>query len=155
MTTDFTIRSAQQSDLAKMVELLQQLFSIEEDFYVDPGKQRSGLELLLKSENAQIFVVDRANEKTIAMVSLQLAISTAEGGVVGWVEDVVVAAPFRGCGIGKHLLEHIWQWARTRNIKRLQLVADRTNKAALDFYKKHDWSETNLQVFRLLTEVSE
>ncbi|MES9863866.1 MAG: hypothetical protein ABW157_00875 [Candidatus Thiodiazotropha sp. LLP2] len=51
----YSIRYALSSDLVNMAELLKQLFSIEADFEVDLTTQLSGLKLLLKSENGQIF----------------------------------------------------------------------------------------------------
>ncbi|MEW8500013.1 MAG: hypothetical protein AB2699_16035, partial [Candidatus Thiodiazotropha taylori] len=78
----YTISSMQRSDIDKMVDLLRQLFSIEADFNVDPDKQRRGLELLQESEAAEIFVVRSARQEVVAMATLQLVVSTAEGGLV-------------------------------------------------------------------------
>lgn len=148
MPDSFSIRHAQVDDLGKMVDLLRQLFSTEEDFEVDPQKQFSGLKLLLQAENAQIFVAANRAGEVVAMASLQLVVSTAEGGEVGWVEDVVVDLSCRGQGIGKALLRYVAEWAKVRGIKRLQLVADKNNQPALDFYRKQNWLETKLVVFR-------
>ncbi|MES9830874.1 MAG: GNAT family N-acetyltransferase [Candidatus Thiodiazotropha sp. DIVDIV] len=144
----YSIRYALSSDLVNMAELLKQLFSIEADFEVDLATQLSGLKLLLKSENGQIFVVEDINREVVAMATLQKVVSTAEGGVVAWVEDIIVDESHRGQGIGNSLLTHIQKWAEAGEIKRLQLVADRDNKPALSFYSQHNWIKTNLVVLR-------
>ncbi|MCG7996692.1 MAG: GNAT family N-acetyltransferase [Candidatus Thiodiazotropha taylori] len=144
----YTISSMQRSDIDKMVDLLRQLFSIEADFNVDPDKQRRGLELLVESEAAEIFVVRGARQGVVAMATLQLVVSTAEGGLVAWMEDVVVDADHRGQGVGEFLLSHINRWVESRGIKRVQLVADRDNRSAIEFYKKQGWQEINLNVLR-------
>ncbi|MCG8016747.1 MAG: GNAT family N-acetyltransferase [Candidatus Thiodiazotropha sp. 'RUGA'] len=144
----YTVSSVQSSDIDKMVDLLRQLFSIEADFNVDPDKQRRGLELLQESEAAEIFVVRSARQEVVAMATLQLVVSTAEGGLVAWMEDVVVDADHRGRGVGEFLLSHINRWVESRGIKRVQLVADRDNRSALEFYKKQGWQEINLNVLR-------
>jgi GNAT superfamily N-acetyltransferase len=144
----FAISSAVKSDLNKMVDLLQQLFSIEADFIADPVTQMQGLTLLLESESAEIFVVRSDNDEVIAMATLQLVISTAEGGSVAWLEDVVVDSDYRGQGIGQKLLTYIFGWVENRGIKRVQLVADRDNRSALDFYNKLGWQKTHLTVLR-------
>ncbi|MCG7933049.1 MAG: GNAT family N-acetyltransferase [Candidatus Thiodiazotropha taylori] len=144
----YTISSMQRSDIDKMVDLLRQLFSIEADFNVDPDKQRRGLELLQESEAAEIFVVRSARQEVVAMATLQLVVSTAEGGLVAWMEDVVVDADHRGQGVGEFLLSHINRWVESRGIKRVQLVADRDNRSAIKFYKKQGWQEINLNVLR-------
>jgi ribosomal protein S18 acetylase RimI-like enzyme len=146
--TSYEISSAIKSDLERMVDLLNQLFSIEADFRVDPHKQKQGLALLLEAESAEIFVVRGDRGEVVAMATIQLVISTAEGGLAAWVEDVIVDASHRGHGIGQRLLTHINQWAKRQGIIRLQLVADRDNRSALDFYRKEGWSETNLSVLR-------
>ncbi|MES9851200.1 MAG: GNAT family N-acetyltransferase [Candidatus Thiodiazotropha sp. L084R] len=144
----YSIRYALSSDLVNMAELLEQLFSIEADFEVDLATQLSGLKLLLKSENGQIFVVEDINREVVAMATLQKVVSTAEGGVVAWVEDIIVDESHRGQGIGNSLLTHIQEWAEAGEIKRLQLVADRDNQPALSFYSQHNWIKTNLVVLR-------
>jgi GNAT superfamily N-acetyltransferase len=146
--TSYEVSSAIEDDLDRMVELLSQLFSIEADFSVDWQKQKQGLALLLESESAEIFVVRGDSGEVVAMATIQLVISTAEGGLAAWVEDVIVDASHRGHGIGQRLLTHINQWAKRQGIIRLQLVADRDNRSALDFYRKEGWSETNLSVLR-------
>ncbi|MES9940267.1 MAG: GNAT family N-acetyltransferase [Candidatus Thiodiazotropha sp. 6PLUC2] len=144
----YSIRYALTSDLVRMAKLLEQLFSIEEDFEVDSAKQIAGLELLMESENAQLFVVEDVKKVVVAMASLQMVVSTAEGGLVAWLEDVVVDESHRGQGIGHSLLKHIREWAEAREIKRLQLVADRGNQPALNFYSQQNWLKTKLVVFR-------
>jgi GNAT superfamily N-acetyltransferase len=82
------------------------------------------------------------------MASIQTLISTAEGGPVGLVEDVVVAKSWRGRGIGQNLLEALGDWARQHGLTRLQLLADRHNRNALDFYAKDGWQPTALICLR-------
>lgn len=149
MSVGCRIRPAQESDLPRMVELLQQLFAIEADFVGDPATQERGLRLLLHSPTGRIWVAV-ADDRVIGLCSLQILISTAEGGLVGLVEDVVVAEDCRGRGIGPGLLEHLEDWARREGLTRLQLLADRNNQPALDFYRRRGWAETQLVALRKL-----
>lgn len=71
-------------------------------------------------------------------------ISTAEGGTAGAVEDLVVMPEYRGQGIGKKLLESVQKWAEDRGAKRLQLLADKNNLPALEFYEKMNWKRTQM-----------
>ncbi len=64
------------------------------------------------------------------------------------VEDVVVRQEYRGQGIGRLLLEHLRAWAKKKKISRLQLLADRNNRAALDFYAQLGWKNTKLICLR-------
>lgn len=137
------IRPARPDDLDPLVDLLRMLFAIEADFDFDAARQRQGLAMLLAHETAVILVAEAAG-RVIGMCSGQLTISTAEGGFALLVEDVVVAGPWQGKGVGRELLAALEQWATARKIARLQLLADRNNGAALEFYRKLGWQPTEL-----------
>ena len=144
-----SIRSAEHADIEALILLLTELFQIEEDFQVNPAKQRSGLELLLNSDNGRIFVAQsNDSHQVVAMCSVQILISTAAGAKVGMVEDLIVKAAYRGQGIGTQLLRHLENWAQQQGLKRLQLLADKNNQAALDFYARQDWQTTQLIALR-------
>jgi len=140
-----TLRTAKPSDIPALVKLLKELFSIEADFDFDPEKQACGLNLLLNSEKDCILVAERPGDnKVLGMCTLQTLISTAEGGPVGLLEDLVVAADFRHLGIGAKLLAEAFTWAKCQGLTRLQLLADKNNLAALHFYQKQGWESTQL-----------
>jgi ribosomal protein S18 acetylase RimI-like enzyme len=130
-----------------MVALLRVLFTIEADFGADEAKQRRGLQLLLEDDRACLLVAEE-EFGVIGMCSGQLVISTAEGGPALLVEDVVVVESFRGRGVGRLLMEALQNWAAARNITRLQLLADRNNAPALDFYRRLGWQHTDLICLR-------
>jgi len=145
---DALIREARDSDLEDLVGLLQELFSIEADFTPDPERQRRGLALLIDgSPDRRAFVADVAG-RVVGMATVQVLISTAEGGPVGLVEDVVVAPAYRGRGLGRRLLAALEAWARDRGLTRLQLLADRGNAPALSFYERAGWAPTQLICWR-------
>ena len=137
------IRPARPEDLDGLVDLLGILFGIEADFDCDAARQRRGLAMLLAHEAAVLLVAEAAGQ-VIGMCSGQLTISTAEGGFALLVEDVVVAGPWQGKGVGRELLAALEQWGASRKIGRLQLLADRNNAAALEFYRKLGWQSTEL-----------
>ncbi|MBU0945112.1 MAG: GNAT family N-acetyltransferase [Proteobacteria bacterium] len=137
------IRRARVADLEDMVCLLQQLFSIEEDFDFDAVRQRRGLEMMLDHAGAVILVAE-VESQIIGMCSGQSMVSTAEGAFSLLVEDVVVDEWWRGRGVGTELLKALEEWARETKIVRFQLLADRSNKAGLKFYHKQTWQDTKL-----------
>ena len=137
------IRIAGPADLASLVSLLALLFSIEEDFVFDEPRQRRGLALMLANERGCVLVAEAAG-RVIGMCSGQLLVSTAEGSLSLLVEDVVVDEQWRGRGIGRMLLAALSDWARANEVSRLQLLADRNNVPALDFYRRLGWQTTEL-----------
>lgn len=141
------IRPARATDLDAMTELLRRLFSIESDFAFDQARQAAGLSLLLASGKDLVLVAECRN-RVVGMCSVQTLISTAEGGRVGLMEDLVVAEDHAGRGIGRKLLEGIETWAVQQRLSRLQLLADIDNQPALAFYEHLDWKKTRLAALR-------
>lgn len=143
MKASIVIRPALAADIPAMCELLEALFGMEADFTFDPAHAQRGLELLLNEARAAVLVADDAG-LAIGMVTMQETISTAEGGHVGLVEDMVVHDDYRGRGIGRALLSAIEQEARSRGYSRVQLLADRDNWPAREFYEICGWLPTAL-----------
>lgn len=141
------IRNAQPADLPSLVSLLAALFAIEEDFVFDEPKQRRGLSLMLENERGCVLVAE-AEGRVVGMCSGQLLVSTAEGGLSMLVEDVVVDGRWRGRGVGRLLMAAISDWAKANKVSRLQLLADRNNIPALDFYQRLGWHTTELICLR-------
>lgn len=142
-----TVRRAREADLDSLVLLLRALFAIEADFNIDEAKQRRGLQLLLEDDRACLLVAE-TDSTVVGMCSGQVVISTAEGGSALLVEDVVIDHSFRGRGAGRMLMEALQNWAAARNVTRLQLLADRHNTPALDFYRRLGWQQTDLICLR-------
>ena len=99
---DVSIRRAEPRDLEELTGLLQELFRIEVDFTPDPDRQRQGLSLLLADRTDSCVVAAESAGRVVGMGTVQTLISTAEGGPVGLVEDVIVAASHRGRGVGRN-----------------------------------------------------
>jgi ribosomal protein S18 acetylase RimI-like enzyme len=152
-TSTLNIRPAVRSDLDAMVSLLQTLFAIEEDFSPDLDRQRQGLLCLLDGGKHRCVLVAENADQVIAMATAQILISTAQGGPVGLVEDVVVQKECRGRGVGCQLMNALTEWAAERGLSRLQLLAGRGNQAALDFYRKIGWQTTGLIGLRYLPSI--
>jgi ribosomal protein S18 acetylase RimI-like enzyme len=141
------VRAAQEKDLDRLVSLLESLFALERDFAFHPQRQLQGLQRMLVFERARILVAETGG-RIMGMCSGQLTVSTAEGGDAMLVEDLVVHPDFRGRGAGRMLLDGLAQWGRERGVSRLQLLADRNNRAALGFYERLGWRTTKLICLR-------
>jgi GNAT superfamily N-acetyltransferase len=149
MLEDVIIRSAKRKDIEKMVLLLEELFSIEADFQSDPERQMEGITMFLDGcGKHKCIKVAETDGNIVGMCTTQLVVSTAQGTPAALVEDMVVAAGYRKKGIGRKLMQAIESWAKSHGATRLQLLADRTNGPALDFYQSIGWSATRLICLR-------
>ncbi len=154
MASPYTISIAREDDVPRLVELLIDLFGTELDFTADATAQTHGLGLLIAQSPQQcaVLVAREAGGQAVGMGSVQLVISTSEGAPSAWIEDIVVHRDHRGAGVGRSLLEALLAWAGERGATRAQLVADRENAAAGQFYDALGWKTTQLDVRRWTIE---
>ena len=138
------IRPALPADVDGMVILLGELFAVESDFQFDAAKHRRAFAMMLDRPAVACLWVAVQAGRVVGMCSVQRLFSTAEGGPVGLVEDLVVTRTMRGRGIGRRLLQAVEDWAQANGLHRLQLLADAANLPALQFYDRQGWSMTNL-----------
>lgn len=142
------ISFATENDLPYLVELLAELFSLESDFNPDREKQLQGLRLILKAPDSGRLFVLRVEGRLVGMANALITVSTAEGGLVLLLEDVIVSRELRGRGLGRLLVEHVLEWARKNGLVRVTLLADQNNQAALDFYRKLGFEASSMKVLR-------
>lgn len=144
------IEQATLEDLPQLTELLGELFSQEADFTPDPTKQTRGLRLILEQPSrGRIFVI-RQNGTILAMINLLFTISTAEGGFVILLEDVIVHRDFRHQGHGARLLAHAIDYARKKDFLRITLLTDRMNEDGKRFFKARGFVESAMIPLRLI-----
>jgi GNAT superfamily N-acetyltransferase len=148
--SDPRLEPATIEDLPQLVELLGSLFSVEADFAPDKSKQEHGLRLILEQPNrGRIFVV-RTDYKVIGMVNLLFTISTAEGGLVVLMEDVIVHPQHRRQGYGSQLLLHAIQFAKDKHFRRITLLTDKISAESQAFFARHGFSFSSMIPMRLV-----
>ena len=141
--------TALREDLPRLVELLGMLFAQEADFVPDAGRQERGLAALLDDPGAGSILVAREGGQVLGMVVLLHTVSTAEGGRVAWLEDLVLAPECRGRGIGRALLRHAIATARAQGLLRLTLLTDADNARARALYASEGFAGSAMQPMRL------
>jgi GNAT superfamily N-acetyltransferase len=143
------IEPATLDDLPQLVELLGDLFNEEEDFQPDARKQEHGLKLILEApQRGRIFVL-RTDHRILGMINLLFTISTAEGGMVVLMEDVVVHPHHRRQGFGSHLVEYAKEFAQKRGFKRITLLTDRISAKSQEFFAGHGFVMSSMVPMRL------
>lgn len=142
------IDHATPADLPRLADLLAELFTLESDFQPERDKQLRGLRLILDNPAlGQLFVL-RIEGEVAGMGNALITVSTAEGGRVVLLEDVIVSRAHRGSGLGRRLVEHVLDWAREQGMSRVTLLADKENHAAWDFYRKLGFQSSQMGVLR-------
>jgi GNAT superfamily N-acetyltransferase len=80
---------------------------------------------------------------------LLFTISTAAGGPVCWLEDMVVRPDRRGSGLGGRLLGHAIDYARAHHFSRITLLTDRDNERAIRLYQRQGFQRSAMTALRL------
>ena len=150
--SEIRIEPATVEDLPQLADLLHDLFSREADFKPDTVKQLRGLQLIMEQPNRGRIFVLRAHERIIGMINLLFTISTAEGGFVIILEDLVISHDHRSQGYGSQLLEHAQEFARQKDFLRLTLLTDRPDEMSKHFFHRHGFHESKMVPMRWLTQ---
>jgi len=138
------ILEAKTEDLDICVEMVKELFSLETDYQFDPQKAFTAFSLILKNPAASTIMLVKKSNKIVAMASVQLVISSASGASAAWIEDVFVNKNYRRLGLGNLVLKACKTWAENKGARRMQLLVDKRNENAMEFYKAFGFSPSNM-----------
>lgn len=144
------ISPAKLSDIPQLCDLLELLFSEEAEFHPNRSLQSAGLHQIIENPDGGQILVLREGPFSFGMVNLLFTISTALGGRVAILEDMVIHPAQRGNGGGSRLLQAAINVARSAECRRITLLADRTNESAQRFYRRHGFSVSTMIPLRLL-----
>src|SRR5947199_10690317 len=143
------IEPATEADLDELSEMLGELFAQESDFRPDKQKQLRGLRLIFEQPSRGRVFVLRCDGAIVGMINLLFTISTAEGGFVMVLEDLVVHKEYQGKGYGSKLLQYAIDFAKQKNFLRITLLTDRPENVAQAFFRKHGFAESSMIPMRL------
>src|SRR5438046_7679391 len=138
------IEPATEADLDELSEMLGGLVAQEGDFRPDKEKQLRGLRLIFEQPSRGRVFVLRRDGAIVGMINLLFTISTAEGGFVMLLEDLVIHKEYQGHGYGKKLLEHAIDFAKKKNFLRITLLTDRPETVAQEFFRRHGFVEYSM-----------
>ena len=141
---------AEIEDIPELCDLLGYLFEHEVEFKPDISLQSCGLQKILENNELGAVLILRENDKAVGMVTLLFTISTALGGMVALLEDMVVIPSERGKGYGSRLLRAAMDYANRKECKRITLPTDDTNIKAQKFYRHHGFAHSSMHPMRYL-----
>jgi GNAT superfamily N-acetyltransferase len=144
-----SISPATLDDLPQLADLLDELFRMEPDFKPDRAKQLSGLRAIIEQPAIGRILVARDGSEVLGMVNLLFTISTAEGGRVAVLEDLIVRAQARGSGLGSSLLRAAIDFARIEGLTRITVLTGGDNDGAQRLYRRFGFQPSPMVPMRL------
>jgi len=152
LANQIRIEPAIMDDLPQLVDMLMELFELEADFKPDRQKQEKGLRLLLEQpRRGRIFVL-RNDHSLIGMVNTLTTISTAEGGFVMILEDFFILPTHRSQGFGHRMLQHVVDYAKKKDFKRITLLTDKLSAESQRFFQNEGFRFSHMIPMRLTLE---
>lgn len=145
---ELDFRVAKTEDIAVLCELLWELFSQEVEFTPNEKNQKKALKKIIEDKNLGDIFVALKEKKIVAMVNVLYTISTALGEKVAILEDMIVFKEFKNQKIGSSLIEFTLDYLKKNSFKRVTLLTDSDNFNAHHFYNKHEFTKSNMIVFR-------
>lgn len=146
------IEPATIEDLSDLTDLVVDLLEAQEDFNSNAALQEQGIRHILEEPaRGRIYVV-RTDDRILGMANLLFTISTAMGGFVLIMEDVIIHPDHRGQGLGAMLLEEVITFAREKEFKRITLLADRLSNESQNFFQRHGFRFSTLTPMRLILD---
>lgn len=146
------IEPATLDDLPRLVDLTMALFELEEDFTPDRAKQERGLRSILEQPSRGRIFVARTDYELLGMVNVLFTISTAMGGFVILLEDVIIHPDFRGQGYGTKLVEYVIDFAKRKDFKRITLLTDKISEESQRFFERLGFRHSSMIPMRLTLE---
>lgn len=143
------IEPATLEDLPELVDLVMLLFQVEEDFEPNRELQEKGLRLILEQPNRGRIIVVRTDHEIIGMANLLFTISTAMGGFVLLMEDVIIHPDHRGQGYGTQLMEYVFKFARKKEFMRITLLTDKISAESQRFFQRFGFTHSHMIPMRL------
>ena len=127
-------RLATKQDMPRVLKLIQELAVFEkepdaviinEDYLINHG--------FSKNPSFICYVAELENE-IIGMALFYYRFSTWKGKTIH-LEDLIVKQDKRSLGIGKLLYKKVFEYAKSKKVKRIEWVVLDWNKNAIEFYK--------------------
>lgn len=131
------VSQAEEGDIPALSDLLALLFEQEIEFTPDREIQQRGLAAIISTPERGRILVARYCQRVVGMIGVLFTWSTALGGRVALLEDLIVLPECRQMGIGSLLIDQAVFVARQTACLRITLLTDRDNIHAQAFYQKH------------------
>jgi GNAT superfamily N-acetyltransferase len=129
--------------------LLALLFAEEEDFQPNMEKQSLALKEIITHPSIGRILVLREGDYVVGMVNILFTVSTACGGKVSLIEDMIVQPAHRNNGLGSKLLQAAIAFSQNEGCLRITLLTDRANDPAIRFYQRHGFGMSAMMPLRL------
>ena len=130
-----TTKKATFDDIPVLVELMHEFYA-ESDYPLDQQWAAASFSALLADDSRGAAWIILENGEPAGHVVLTIRFSMEHGGLVGFIDDLFIRPAYRGKGLGKALLQAVFEESARRNLLALHLEVDREDTRAKSLYAK-------------------
>lgn len=153
-------RKAQDSDIARLAELLLQVNDVHArqrpDLFVTGGRKYTDDELkeIIKNDETPVFVADDDSGKVLGY-AFCMFVNHSKGHALRdiktlYIDDICVDSAARGKKIGTQLYNHVVEYARSAGCHNVTLNVWTCNPGAMAFYEKMGLKPQKIGMEKLL-----
>ena len=142
MDREYMLRRATSSDLETIVAFTLEEAREAEGRELDPERARRGVRAGLEDPSvATYWVAESGDGRAVASTSVVREWSNFNGGYYWWIQSLFIEAEHRGSGLVELLLESVTEAAQAAGALDLRLYAHRSNRRALEAYRRCGFDE--------------
>jgi GNAT superfamily N-acetyltransferase len=134
-STPAEVSRATHSERDGVCELLRAQFR-EHGIGLDDGAIAAGIDGHLSDPNKGVVLIARDDGAFVGLAVLAFTWTVEHGGRVAWLEELYVVPSRRGAGLGKLLLDHALQTARSTGCLAVDLEVDADHARAEHLYER-------------------
>lgn len=139
----FRIRPARRGDAEGIAALLGELG-------YQPGGDPGIVNWVLSHPEMEAIVAADAHEKPIGLVTISHRPQLRLKGRICTIDELVVAAAWRRRGVGRKLMERVFERARVLEVKRMEITTlQGKDPHVLEFFRSAGFSEVDVAVFKI------
>jgi ribosomal protein S18 acetylase RimI-like enzyme len=139
------IRRADKDDLVSLLPLVRAYHAFE-GLDVSEEQRANALSQLLGSDYGVVWLGE-TEAGVVAYLALCFGFSIEAGGRDAFIDELFVVPDSRGRGLGGTLLQRAVEHAQLIDLKALYLIADQSNHAALELYRRQGFSSRDKYLF--------
>jgi GNAT superfamily N-acetyltransferase len=139
-------RAATDADAGQVIDLLEEI--MRDHGVPSPPRQRLDATVAtILASGSHMFLVAEEHRQLVGMCAILFSQSTWSAAPVCELQDVIVTKGRRLTKVGKGLLAHAEEIARSRGCSRMFLSAESWNFGAQAFYRRQGWAEKTYLYF--------
>jgi GNAT superfamily N-acetyltransferase len=136
------MRKALPADIPKLVTLMTEFYS-EASYLLNQQRAAEAFAAILADDRLGGVWIIEADSEDVGHVVVTLCFSMEFGGLIAFVDDLFVRAPFRRSGLGKAALEVVRAFCVERGVRAIQVETGSENVAAQATYRGAGFMKTD------------